>query len=109
MRRLYLIGLLLVIGFAIGVRADTFQLEDGNTINGEITLPATPESLNIKTAPGQYQRVAWTNFTQTTLQELVKNPKLTAFVEPYIEVTIEERRQRTAPPWPARSGCVVVG
>jgi hypothetical protein len=97
-RRLYLVVLLLSLGVAIGVRADTFQLQDGTSITGEIALPATPETLNIKTGPSKYERIGWTNFTQTTLQELVKNPKLTAFVEPYIEVTIEERRQKTAPP-----------
>jgi hypothetical protein len=32
--------------------------------------------VNIRTSPGNYQFVGWTNFTQAALQELMKNDKL---------------------------------
>ena len=97
MRRFYL----LTLGFWLGLmltsasRAETFPLEGGASITGEIILPATFEGLNLKIGPGKYQRVPWTNFTQTALQELVKNPKLVQFVEPLIEVPDEERIKKT--------------
>jgi hypothetical protein len=56
--------------------------------------------LNIKIAQGKYQRVAWTNLAQNTLQELAKNPnpKIAEFAEPLIEVTEEQKIKKTEPP-----------
>ena len=97
MRRFYVLTLGLLLGLLVPVvsRAETFPLEDGTSISGEIILPATIEGLNLKISAGKYQRVPWTNFTQTALQELVKNPKLAQFVEPLIEVPDEERIKKT--------------
>jgi hypothetical protein len=52
--------------------------------------------VNIRTSPGNYQFVGWTNFTQAALQELVKNDKLAPFAEPYVEITEEQRLNKTA-------------
>lgn len=102
MRRFYSLGLglWLCVGFAGGVRADTFQLLDGSTLTGEIILPATADGLNIKIAQGKYQRVAWTNLAQTTLLELAKNPnpKIVEFAEPLIEETEDQKLKKTEPP-----------
>jgi hypothetical protein len=96
--------ILLTLGLGLGLllagasRAETFPLEGGASISGELIFPATVEGLNFKIAPGKYQRVPWTNFTQTALQELAKNPKLTQFVEAFIEVLDEERVKKTEVP-----------
>lgn len=97
MRRLYpvILGLWLCVCLTGFVRADTFQLLDGSTLTGEIILPATADGVNIKVSQGNYQRVAWTNLAQVTLQELVKDSRLAPFAEPYIEISDEERLKKT--------------
>jgi len=76
-------------------QAESYQLLDGKSVTGEVVLPARPEGVNIRTAPGTYEFVGWTNFTQAALQELVKNDKVAPFAEPYVEITDEERLKKT--------------
>src|SRR4051812_14911717 len=78
------------------LRAETFQLLDGKSLTGEI-LPtgANEQGLQIKVGEGQYEKVAWTNFTQPDLKKFQSNPKLAPLVEPYIEITQEERMKKT--------------
>jgi hypothetical protein len=85
----------LTVWLASALHAETFDLNDGTTITGDIILPATAEGLNFRIASGKYQRVPWTKFTQAALLELVRNPKLVPFVEPLIEPPEEERTRRT--------------
>lgn len=75
--------------------AQTYQLLDGTSVTGEVVLPARPEGVNIRVAPGTYQFVGWTNFTQAALQELAKNERIAPFAEPYIEITEEDRLRKT--------------
>ena len=99
MRRFYLVGfgLWLWVWLAGSLRAETLQLLDGTTLTGEVILPATADGLNIKIAQGKYQRVAWTNLSQTTLQELARNPnpKIAEYAEPLIEITEEQKIKKT--------------
>ncbi|MCW5554663.1 MAG: hypothetical protein KIS67_21200 [Verrucomicrobiae bacterium] len=88
-------GLWLCVCLTGVVRADTFQLLDGSTLTGEIILPANADGVNIKVSQNNYQRVAWTNLTQATLQELIKDSRLAPFAEPYIEISDEERLKKT--------------
>jgi hypothetical protein len=86
----------LLCGLLAGIaRAETFQLNDGRTITGEMVLPGTSEGVNFKIESDQFQRVPWTNFSQETLKEFAKNPKLAPLVEPFIEVSQEEKAQKT--------------
>jgi len=96
-RKFQLIGLALCfcVWLAPPVRAETYPLLDGTSVTGEVVLPARPEGVNIRTSPGAYQFVGWTNFTQAALQELVKNDKLAPFAEPYVEITEEDRLKKT--------------
>jgi len=96
-RRLTLIILALAGALLAGVaRADTFQLTTGESVSGEL-LPAsaTDQGVQIKLGEGQYQKVQWANFTQEDLKKFKGIPKLAPFVEPYIEVTQEERIKKT--------------
>lgn len=98
MRRFYLtvIGAALC-GFLAGmVRADTFQLNDGSTVSGEV-IPgsANDGGVQIRVEEGKYERVPWSNFSQADLKKFAQNGKLEGFVEPFIEVSAQERIQRT--------------
>src|SRR5579862_2779661 len=97
-RRFYLILSLfaaLLVGRELRA-AETFQLLDGKTVNGEV-LPtgANEQGVQLKVGEGQYEKVPWTNFSQPDLKKLQANPKLAPLVEPYIEVTQEERIKKT--------------
>jgi len=96
-RRFCLILSLIAAGFVgRGFCADTFQLLDGKSLTGEI-LPtgANEQGVQIKVGEGQYEKVAWTNFSQGDLKKFQANPKLAQLVEPYIEITSEERIKKT--------------
>jgi len=80
-------------------RAETFKLNNGDTITGEVLAAAANDAgVQIKLGEGQYQRVPWGSFSQEDLKEFAKNKKLQPFVEPFIEITPEERAKKTEPP-----------
>src|SRR5215467_11774119 len=96
-RRLYLVMVVMLLGLlSLQLRADTFKLTTGETINGEI-LPTTAneQGVQIKVGEGDYQRVPWTSFTQQDLRSFVKNQRMEPFVEPFIEITQEEKIKKT--------------
>src|SRR6476469_2575847 len=97
-RKCYLIlSLFAAVVFARELRAaDTYQLLDGKTVTGEVLLTgANEQTVQLKVGEGQYEKVAWTNFSQPDLKKFQANPKLAALVEPYIEVTQAERIKKT--------------
>ena len=98
MRSLKLIGmsLWLVAIFVLSAGAETFQLNDGRTITGEL-LPssANDNGAQIKVGDGQYEKINWGDLSQATLKELSQNPKILPHVEPFIEVPQEERIKKT--------------
>jgi len=76
--------------------ADTFQLNDGRTITGEPLFTAANDAgLQIRIAEGQYERVPWASFSQADLKTFQQQPKLAPLVEPFIEISEEERLQKT--------------
>ena len=97
MRNLKLIclGFWLAAATALVLRADTFQLNDGQTITGEILSGANDVGMQVKTAEGEYKKISWSDLSQATLKELAQKPKLAAFVEPFIEIPQEERLKKT--------------
>lgn len=81
-----------------GLRADaeTFQLAGGKSVTGEVLMgSANDTGLQLRIDDGQYERIPWANFTQDDLKKFQQNPKLAALVEPFIEVTQEERLKKT--------------
>jgi hypothetical protein len=96
-RKCYLILSLFAMVFARELRAaDTYQLLDGKSVTGEVLLTgANEQGVQLKVGEGQYEKVAWTNFSQPDLKKFQANPKLAPLVEPYIEVTQEERIKKT--------------
>lgn len=96
-RSLYLIVGALVFGPLAGlVHADAFKLTNGETINGEV-LPTTAndQGVQIKVGEGEYQRVPWASFLQEDLRNFAKNQRMEPFVEPFIEITQQEKIQKT--------------
>jgi len=96
-RSLYrVVAILLFVLLAGRLSADTFKLTTGETLTGEV-LPTTAndQGVQIKVGEGDYQRVPWTSFSQEDLRTFVKNQRMEPFVEPFIEITKEEKLKKT--------------
>jgi hypothetical protein len=89
-------GLLVFCLLATAARADTFKLNTGETLNGEV-LPtsATDAGVQIKVGEGKYEKVPWTSFSQEDLKKFAQNKKMDPLVEPFIEVTEQEKIKKT--------------
>ncbi len=99
-RRLCLVLMLLVSGLvARPARADNFKLTTGRELTGEV-LPssANDAGVQVKVGEGDYERIPWASFSQEDLKKLAQNKKLVPFVEPFIEVSQEERMKKTEVP-----------
>lgn len=96
MRSFKLISWCLVALWTLSLQAETFQLNDGRALTGEILVSSANDAgVQVKTGEGTYERVSWSDFSQATLKELSQKPKLTQFVEPFIEIPQAERVKRT--------------
>jgi hypothetical protein len=97
-RKLYLICLGLGFGCLMLVetaRAETFQLADGQTLSGDV-VSFNENGLIVRLPEGKYSdRVAWTKFSQADLKRLAQSAKIAPFAEPFIEVSQQERIQKT--------------
>ena len=98
MRKLHFICIgVLLCGLLTGIaRAETFKLNDGQTITGDV-IPgsANDAGLQVRVEEGKYERIPWGNLSQAELKKFAQNPKLRALVEPFIEVTEEQRIMKT--------------
>ncbi len=97
MRRIGFIISLLICGLLAGVaRGETFKLASGESLVGEaLVASANDQGIQIKVGEGEYKRVAWAEFSQEDLKNFAKNQKLEQFVEPFIEITPEDRIKKT--------------
>ena len=90
-----LAGLVFVcVWFATTASALTFDLTDGSKVEGEIIL-AKPDGLQIRREGNKYEKLEWSKFSQATLNDLKKDKKLAPYVEPYIEVPLDEKIKKT--------------
>ncbi len=87
---------LTLCGLLAGVsQAETFHLADGQTTTGEI-VAMDEKGIILKLADGQYaDQMPWGKLSQADLKLLQQNPKAAPFVEPFIEVTQEDKLKRT--------------
>jgi hypothetical protein len=94
-RRFIWLGILLC-GLLSGIaRADTFKLNDGSTVTGDI-VSANESGLRLRLPDGSYSdAVPWTKFSQDDLKKMAKDPKLQPFVTPNIDVSEEQRIKKT--------------
>ena len=78
------------------VRADTFKLTSGGTLAGELLVASANDAgAQIKVGDGEYKRVSWASFSQEDLKKFARIPKLEPFVEPFIEISPEEKIKKT--------------
>src|SRR5262249_10570710 len=82
--------------FSIAIRADTFQLNTGETVTGEALLASANDSgIQVKIGEGEYKQIPWTSFAQEDLKKFAQNKKIEPLVEPFIEITPEEKAKKT--------------
>jgi hypothetical protein len=94
-RRFIVLGLLLCALLSGIARADTFKLNDGSTLTGDI-ISANENGVRFRLADGSYSdAVPWTKFSQDDLKKFAQDPKMEPFATPNIEVTEEQRIQKT--------------
>lgn len=96
-RRFCLIIALVVCGLlAEAAYAEAFKLNNGDTLTGEVLAgSANDAGVQIKVGDGKYERVPWTSFSQEDLKKFVKVQKLAPLVEPFIEISQEEKLKKT--------------
>ncbi|PYJ05026.1 MAG: hypothetical protein DME25_09210, partial [Verrucomicrobia bacterium] len=76
--------------------AENFKLNNGETITGEILPPSANDAgVQIKVGEGKYEKLSWDSFAQEDLKRFAQNKKLEPFVEPFIEITKEEKIKKT--------------
>jgi hypothetical protein len=99
-RRYLALALALTLGglAAVTARADTFNLSDGSTIEGEL-ISATEKGAIVKQPDGKYSdRVAWEKFSQENLKVIAKNPKFSRFVQGLVIEDEPEVKKKPAKP-----------
>jgi hypothetical protein len=96
-RRLYFIMAVLAGIFMARISpAEVFKLTTGETITGEVLAASgNDRDVQIKVGEGKYEHVAWASFAQEDLKRFAQNKKLEPYVEPFIEVTQEEKLKKT--------------
>jgi hypothetical protein len=77
--------------------AETYQFKDGQAMTGEF-VSADEHGVLLKLGDNKYsERIPWSKFSQNDLKVIgQKNPKAAQFVEPFIELTQDEKIQRKA-------------
>jgi len=82
-------------GLLLAVRADTFQLADGTSMTGTIvTFNDNGVMFHLSDDDKYSARIPWTKFSQDSLKEFAKNPKIKPLVEPFIEIPLSERPKK---------------
>src|ERR1041385_9101813 len=96
-RKTFWIFSLAIFGMLIAsARADSFKLVNGDTVSGELLVgSANDQGVQVKVGEGDYNRVPWANFSQDDLKKFRQNKKLEAFVEPFIEITQEDKKAKS--------------
>jgi len=96
-RNLFLIVAVLAgLWLAQAAYAEEFRLTTGETVIGELLVASANDTgVQIKVGDGQYKRVSWAVFSQEDLKKFSKIQKLGPLVEPFIEITPEEKIRKT--------------
>ena len=75
---------LFFVAAVCSLRADTFTLTDGASFTGDVVKP-DDNGLMVHTSTDTFTNLAWGRLSQDTLKQLLGNPKLKAYAEPFIE------------------------
>jgi hypothetical protein len=75
-------------------RAESFTLDDGQTLTGDV-VSCNDSGLIVRLTDGKYSdRVPWTKFSQADLKRLAQNPKVGKMVEPFLDVPLVEKPKK---------------
>lgn len=96
MRRFEVLVLLAAWLFAAALNAAEFKLSNGDLIIGEIAQLNEDGLVIRKNAGGFTEQIGWGLVSQETLKQLLDNPQAKPFVEPFIEIPIEQKRRERA-------------
>lgn len=77
---------LAVLWSACDLGAAEFKMSDGSMISGELVAPNDDGSVIRRTSGGLTSRMSWDKFSQETLRDLAKDPKLKEVVEAFIDL-----------------------
>ena len=81
---------------AAPLRAETFKLANGETFTGEVLVASANDAgAQIKVGEGEYKRISWASFSQEDLKKFARIAKLQPFVDPFIEISPEEKLKKT--------------
>jgi hypothetical protein len=83
--------------FAAGfAQAETYQLKDGQILTGEF-VSGDEHGVLLKLGENKYsERIPWGKFSQNDLKDIAqKNPKVAQLIDPFIELTQDEKIQRS--------------
>ena len=95
-RRFHLVVLIVLGLFVVMARSENFQLNNGETLTGEVLASSANDAgVQIKIGEGEYKRVPWASFSQEDLKKFGQNKKMEPFVEPFIEISQEEKAKKT--------------
>jgi hypothetical protein len=95
-RRFHLLCSILLGLFISIAHGENFQLNNGELLVGELLVnSANDAGIQVKVGEGEYKRVPWDRFSQEDLRKFVQNKKMEPFVEPFIEISQEEKAKRT--------------
>ena len=98
-RRFYLLGFVLLGLLGAMARGENFKLNNGETLTGELLASSANDAgVQVKVGEGEYKRVPWASFSQEDLRNFAQNKKMEPFVEPFIEITQEEKLKKTEVP-----------
>lgn len=105
MRKIHFLAVLsLLCGLLSGVvQGATFKLSTGQTLTGEMVESGSNDATAlINVGDGKYERVPWGQFSQEDLKGFMEKfagtKKITEAVEPFIEVSAEEKAKVTDVP-----------
>jgi hypothetical protein len=88
---------MVLVALAAGAaRGATYKLANGEELVGEaLPTSANEQGVQVKVGEGDFKQVPWAGFSQDDLKRFAGNPKIEPFVEPFIEVTTQEKIART--------------
>lgn len=87
--------LALCVSLAATARSETLHTLDGQSLTGDV-VSMDEKGIVLRQADGKYSdHIPWGKLSQDNLKELQSNPKAAPFVEPFIELTAEDKAKRT--------------
>lgn len=86
---LTILGLWLLLAARV-LAAETLTQTDGTSVTGDI-VKTDDNGVMVHTTSDAYATIEWGKLSQDSLKHLADNPKLKAYVDPFIEPTAKER------------------